>query len=158
MQVSGAGAHGLNHEPDSTPATAPDAASLSASLRLVWRDMLGLVSDRVDLLSLELHSAGRALAQMLLWVVAASILGVTAWFALCGAAVMFLLERGLHWSAVLLLVMGVNFLAAWLALARAKTLGPRLALPATRRHLSLNDADYSAEDTGDEALDRPLPL
>jgi hypothetical protein len=124
------------------------------SVQRLWRDLLGLVSDRVDLLSLELHSAGRALAQMLLWVVAASILGVTAWFALCGAAAMFLLERGLHWSTVLLLVTGVNLVAACIALARAKALAPRLSLPATRRHLSLGEDGARDED----AVERPLPV
>jgi hypothetical protein len=60
----------------------------------------------------------------------------------------------LHWSTVLLLVTGVNLVAACIALARAKALAPRLSLPATRRHLSLGEDGARDED----AVERPLPV
>lgn len=119
--------------------------SLSASLALLWRDLRGLVGDRVELLSLELHRAGLALAQLLLWVLVATILASTAWLALCGAVAMWMLEQGLHWSAVLALLMVLNIGAAWFALNRARSMAPRLALPATRRHLRFGVDDKEAQ-------------
>jgi hypothetical protein len=127
-------------------------ATLTASLRTLWHDLQGLVGDRVDLLSLELHRAGLAAAQILLWMVAASIFGVTAWLALCGGVAMLLLQQGLHWSGVLLLLMLANLGAAWIAFNRAKALAPRLALPVTRRHLRFGgDDDTAAPGAGDGA-------
>jgi hypothetical protein len=75
------------------------------------------------------------LAHILLSVVAASIHAVTSWLALWGAVVMALIAIGVPWAAALLGVVVVNLLAAWFALSRARALAPRLALPATRRHL-----------------------
>jgi hypothetical protein len=108
---------------------------LVESLRALLSNLPGLLCDRITLLSLEAHRAGLALGQIVLWMVAASILGVTAWLALCSAIVIALVEYGLAWAPVLLGVVVVNLAAALFALFRARALAPRLALPATRRHL-----------------------
>jgi uncharacterized membrane protein YqjE len=44
----------------------------------------GLLSDRLELLALELHRAGRSLVQIMALVLATAILVTTAWFVLCG--------------------------------------------------------------------------
>jgi hypothetical protein len=119
---------------------------LTESLVALWRDLRCLVGDRVDLLSLELHRAGMALQQIVLWTLAAGILAVTAWLALCGAAAWWLLEQGLHGSVVLLLVMLVNGVGSWWALKRAGALAPHIALPATRRHLSFGIDEENRHD------------
>ena len=106
------------------------------SLQSIWRELPGLVSDRVDLLSLELQRAGRVLAQIVALLVAAAILGVTAWLALWAGIAVGLVELGLHWSLSLLLVLALNAGVAWLAISRLRTLLPLLRLPATRRHLT----------------------
>lgn len=106
------------------------------TLQSIWRELPGLVSDRVDLLSLELHRAGRALAQIVALLVGAAILGVTAWLALWAGVAVGLVELGLHWSLSLLLVLALNAGVAWLAIARLRRLLPLLRLPATRRHLT----------------------
>ena len=106
------------------------------ALRSIWHELPGLVSDRVDLLALEVQRAGRALAQMVAMVVAAAILGVTAWLALWAGIAVGLVELGLHWSLSLLLVLALNAVTAVLAVMRLRSLLPLLRLPATRRHLA----------------------
>lgn len=126
-------------EPEQARArNSPPAAAqpeLLAMLQSVWRDLPGLVGDRIDLLSLELQRAGRALAQIVALLVAAAILGVTAWLALWAGIGVGLVELGLHWLLALLLVLLLNGAVAALALARLRRLLPLLRLPATRRHL-----------------------
>ena len=126
------------------PAPAFEPPSWLATLQDLARELPGLVSDRVELLSLELHRAGLALAQIVALIVAAAILGVTAWLALFGAAVGAMVAAGLPWAGALAIVMLVNLALGWAAVARARTLAPLLRLPATQRHLTLAAKDESA--------------
>ena len=120
------------------PAPAAPAVGLLDSLVELLRELPGLVSDRVELLSLELRRAGLALAQIVALVVVAAVLVATAWLALwVGVTAMLVLTLGLHWAAALLLVLLLNLGAAALALYRARGLTSRLTLPATRRHLMI---------------------
>ena len=120
--------------PDDGPAA--DETLLDA-LRGILRELPGLVSDRVELLSLEVSRAGRALAQIALMMVAATILGVTAWVLLWVAIVRGLVALGLAWPWAYLLALLLNAGAIWVAFLRIKKQLPLLALPATRRHLTL---------------------
>lgn len=120
------------------PARAP---GLFDRLQALLTDLPGLFSDRIDLLSLELDNAGLALAQMLLWTVAAAILGVTAWLALCSGIALGLILAGIAWPWVVTGLAVVNLLAVWFALSRARALAPRLSLPLTRQHLRFGAAD-----------------
>lgn len=74
----------------------------------------GLVSDRLQLLALELHRAGRSLVQITALVLVAAILCTTAWLALCS---------------------GLGLALAWAAVWRVRRLLVNLGLPATRCHL-----------------------
>ena len=148
------GAAAPNAEP---PTGSAEAAGTGASgrkamqqgwieaLRSIWQELPGLVSDRVDLLALEVQRAGRALAQMVAMVVAAAILGVTAWLALWAGIAVGLVELGLHWSLSLLLVLALNAVTAVLAVMRLRSLLPLLRLPATRRHLAPGRTTASTE-------------
>jgi uncharacterized membrane protein YqjE len=111
---------------------------LLASVRGLLAELPGLVSDRVHLFSLELKRAGRALAQMLALVVAASVLAVTAWLALWAAIAAGLIEAGMPWGWAAFLVLVLNLGAAagavWLALKQARL----LALPAMVRRLTVS--------------------
>lgn len=107
-------------------------------LHALWRELPGLVSDRVELLSLELKRAVQALAQIFALMVAVAVLGVTAWLLLWGVVIQLLVAAGLPLALGLLLAVAVNGLAIVLALRRARYLLPRLALPATRRHLTIS--------------------
>ncbi|MDE2079908.1 MAG: phage holin family protein [Burkholderiales bacterium] len=122
---------------------APEAApqpSWLAALHDLARELPGLVSDRIELLSLELRRAGLALAQIVALVVAGAILGLTAWLALWGCIVGALVAAGLPWTGALLAVLLVNLAACAALLLRVRTLLPLLGLPATRRHLTLPPA------------------
>ena len=118
-----------------TDGTAPRPSMLQ-TLRGLWRDLPGLIGDRIDLLALEVQRAGRALIQIIALVVVGAILVLTAWFALWSAVVGLLMLWGLHWSVALLIVLALNLGAAWFAVARIRSLIPDLRLPATRRHLT----------------------
>jgi len=127
-----------DRQPDSSGASAAPQPSWWASLHGLVHELPGLISDRIELLSLELQRAGQVLAQIVALIVAAAILAVTAWLALWGGVMVALVNAGLHWAAASLIVLVINLGACWWAVARARALAPRLHLPATRRHLTLS--------------------
>ena len=95
----------------------------------------GLVSDRLELLALELHRAGRSMVQIMTLVLATAMLGTTAWLALCGGLGLTLVALGSSWPLALLAVLVVNLALAWAAVSQVRRLLANLGLPATRRHL-----------------------
>lgn len=119
-------------------ATTPAPESLWQTLRSLARDLPQLFSDRIDLLSLELRRAGRALLQIVVLIVAAAILGITAWLVLWAAIVAGLVELGMPLPVALLLAVAMNVGAATWAAMRVRKLIPSLGLPATRRHLMVS--------------------
>lgn len=121
-----------------TPTPAPTPDSWQRQLRALWRDVQGLVSDRVELLSLELQRAVQALVEIVALLVAGAILGVTAWLVLWGAIIRLLVTAGLPLAVALLLAIAVNLGVMVWAVLRVRRLLPRLSLPATRRHLMLS--------------------
>lgn len=129
--------------PEPAPPGARSTAApepLLASLAALARELPGLLGERLELLTLELQRARLALVQMLALIVAAALLGVTAWLALWGVIAGLLIELGWHWAAALAAIMLLNVAAAWIALARVRALAPQLGLPATRRHLGFFSA------------------
>jgi uncharacterized membrane protein YqjE len=98
-------------------------------------ELPGLVSDRLELLALELHRAGRSMVQIMTLVLATAMLGTTAWLALCGGLGLTLVALGSSWPLALLAVLLVNLALAWVAVSRVRRLLANLDLPATRRHL-----------------------
>lgn len=124
----------------SQPQGAAAPTDMLGTLQGLLRELPGLVSDRVELLSLELQRAGQVLAQIVALIVAAAILGVTAWLALWSGVVWALIAAGLHWAAASSIVLLINLAACWAAVARVRTLAPLLRLPATRRHLTVGPA------------------
>lgn len=133
--------------------------SLLDTLGGLWKELPGLLNDRIELLSLELQRAGAALAQVVVLVVAAAILGVTAWLVLWSAIVMALVAAGLHIALALAAALLLNVGAALWAAARARSLLPLLRLPATRRHLTIgpspNPAAPETDMPSDARLDSP---
>lgn len=122
--------------PTDRPAEAgASTGSPMEALRALWKDVPGLLNDRIELLSLELQRAGVALAQVVVLIVVATILGVTAWLVLWGAITLALVAAGLPLILALAATFGVNLATAAWAVARARRLLPLLRLPATRRHL-----------------------
>jgi len=133
------------------PEPQPPAASLTDQLQALWRELPGLFSDRVELLSLELQRAMQALAQIVVLVVAIAVLGVTAWLVLWAVLIQLLVVAGLPMLVALLVAIAVNGLAIVLALQRVRGLLPRLKLPATRRHLMISpDPEPPTQESPDE--------
>lgn len=133
--------------PSSPPSSAPDLPpdpGWRASLQAIWHDLPGLLHDRVELLALELQRARQVLGQIMVLLVVAAILAVTAWLALWVGVAVGLVELGLHWAAALSLMLALHAGAAWLAIARIRRLLPLLSLPATRRHLGAGPAAHPA--------------
>lgn len=110
--------------------------SLIDILQSLLRELPGLVSDRVELFTLELARAGAALGRLVGWLVAIAIVGVTAWLALWAALVAGLVQLGLHWTLAVLLVAVVNLAAVGVGVQQVRRLAGQLSLPATRRHLT----------------------
>lgn len=94
-----------------------------------------LVSDRLELLALELHRAGRSLVQITALVLIAGILCATAWLALCSGLGLILVAQGVSLPSAMLAVIVVNLALTWAAVSRVRRLLANLGLPATRRHL-----------------------
>lgn len=135
--------------PDAAAGAAAEASaskSLLDQLLGTYRELPGLISDRVELLSLELHRAGTALLQIVALLVVAAILCVTAWLVLWAGIVSALLAAG--WPLVLALAVALvsNIGASAWALFRMRRLLPLLGLPATRRHLTLDPPPPAADE------------
>jgi hypothetical protein len=114
---------------------APRSQPCVCTLQELLAALPGLATDRLELLALELHRAGRGIVQIMALVVATAVLGTTAWLALCGGLGLTLVSQGLSWPLALLAVVLVNLALAWTALARVRRLLTTVGLPATRRHL-----------------------
>ena len=130
--AAGAGAPGAG-----APGAGAPKVPLSALLREIASELPGLVSDRIQLLSLEVRRAGLALAQIVALVVVIGVLAVTAWIALWVGAAAALLAWGLALGWVVTIVIALNLTAALLAALRVRRLSPLLALPATVRRLTV---------------------
>jgi hypothetical protein len=111
-----------------------ESESLFGVLQGLLHDLPGLVSDRVELFSLELKRASRALAQLAALAIAIAVLGVTAWIAIWVQVGVWLWQAGWPWLPVVLIV---HAAAIWFAAMRARTLSHLLGLPATRRRLTV---------------------
>ena len=133
------------------PAGARPSESMLDLVRDVLHDLPGLVGDRVELFSLELHRAGLALVKVLAMTVAAAILGVTAWLAVWSILVGLLMAAGWHWAAANGLVVLINIGAAAYAVMRARRLMSHLSLPATRQHLSLGSGSSTRRPSESES-------
>lgn len=142
---------------------APRPEPLLQVVRGLLRELPGLIGDRVELASLEMRRAGEALVRITVLVVAAAILGVTAWLALWAVLVALLVQFGLHPIVALLLAVVANLAVAVWAVLRARTMLRLLGLPATRRHLSFSPsatppAEPPPEAPVHERTPEPRPL
>ena len=73
---------------------------------------------------------------MLGFAVAAALLGVTAWLLLIGGLMTAAIRLGVPWWIVTLVALVLHAGAAWLLVARIRTLVGNLTFSATRRTLS----------------------
>ena len=114
---------------------------------MLWRELPGLVGDRVELLALELQRAGRALAVIVMLVAVTALLAVTAWGLLWALVVSLLFQAGLPLWAALALALAASLAAAALALLAIRPQLPRLGMHATRRQLNFTPSPRPAAET-----------
>jgi len=118
----------------------PPPKSATSFLQLVFdllNELPGIVSDRVQLLTLELKRARRAFGQIVVLGVAAALLALTAWFALWAGLMIGAMQFEYGWAWMLALILALNIGGAWFAVARIRRLAAFLALPATVRRLTV---------------------
>ncbi len=121
----------------------PPPKSATSFMQLVLdllNELPGIVSDRVQLLTLELKRARRALGRIVLLAVAAALLALTAWFAFWAGLLIAALQLPYGWAWMLALILLINIGGAWFAVTRIRRLAAFLALPATLRRLTVAPA------------------
>jgi len=116
--------------------TGDPPAPMGQGLKEIWRELPGLLTDRVDLLALEIKRAGAALVKLAMLVVAATVLIVTVWLLAWATAITAMVGAGLPVAVALALMLAVNAAALWWAWLRAQALLKRVNLSATFRHLT----------------------
>jgi len=133
------------------PGSQPEPGPLLQQLKELWQELPGLVSDRVELLSLELQRATQSLIEIVALLVGVAVLGVTVWLLLWAALIGLMVTAGLalHWA--LLVAIAVNTVVIVLALQRVRGLLPALRLSATRRHLMVAPS-HPSEEPSDEPI------
>jgi hypothetical protein len=117
---------------------------MGQGMKELWRELPGLVTDRVDLLALELQRAGVAMVKLAILVVAATVLSVTVWLLAWATAITAMVDAGLPVVLALALMLVVNAAAVWWAWVQAQALLKRVNLSATFRHLTSSNQDRPA--------------
>ena len=128
-------------------------ASIGALFGGLLSELPGLVSDRVELLSLELQRAGLALLHITCLGLVLTVLGMAGWLIVWALVMIGLVAAGLSWAMALGVALLVHGLLAWWAVNRIRSLLPTLGLPATRRQLM-----FRAPVPPDETLDENRPI
>jgi uncharacterized membrane protein YqjE len=116
--------------------------SSASRLALAWTNVKGLVQDHALLAVLELQRAGISLVKMVAAGIVISILGVSAWMGLVGAAVVWAVGAGANWGLALLIAALANIVIAVGVGFWARSQIPDLLFAATLRQLR-KDAPHS---------------
>lgn len=112
--------------PDDDPAGRPTLAGLIDQLRAA-------LGARVHLFELEAKRAAFSAAYMLVFAVAAALLGVTAWLLLIGGLIGLAISLGVPWWLATLVAIIAHGVAAWVLVQRIRTMVDNLTFAATRR-------------------------
>ena len=120
--------------------TQSKSPSISGELVNTIAAIRRVISDFLELATLEARRAGISL----MWLVACgaivAILVVTAWLSLVGAVAIWAVSYGISWTAVFLVIASVNLLAAALALSICVSMSRDLLFSATRRQIATTPA------------------
>lgn len=117
-----------------------DDLSSTPSVSRLWqalrRDIGAALSERLDLLTLELQQARDRLPRLVIWMVLGVLMGLAGWLALWAALATWL--AGIVGLVVALAVVGaLNLVVAALIARHAITLLSQVGLPETMAHLRL---------------------
>ena len=110
-------------------------AGLVAELSGVFAGVRGLLSNLLDLFTLEARRAGLALALMLACGVSGAILVVAAWLGLMAALALWAVALGESWHAVIATMAFANLALAAALFWLCSWVSRRLLFSATRREL-----------------------
>ena len=140
--------------PQVPPPVRDQPASLTQAVTALLGELPGLVSDRVQLLSLEMRRAREALVKMVVLGLLAAVMAATGWLALWLGIAATIVHLGLAWPWAWLIVLAINLgVAAW-AVLHAKSLLPLLGFPATLRRLTVAPSKQaSSQSTQDSSND-----
>lgn len=114
-------------------------AGLIDDVKSLWRDLAGLLHDRLELAALETKFAAQNLVDMIAMGVMVAVLLVSAWLGLLGAMVLWLIHLGLMASIAMLLGVLVNLALAALLYRSILRQSQNLGWPATLRSLKQFD-------------------
>ncbi len=117
----------------------PKPAGLIDDVKSLWRDLAGLLHDRLELAALETKFAAQNLVDMIATGVMVGVLLVSAWLGLLGAMVLWLIHLGLMASIAMLLGVLVNLALAALLYRSILRQSQNLGWPATLRSLKQFD-------------------
>lgn len=119
-----------------SPNQAPSKpAGLIDDARSLWRELVGLLHDRLQLAALETRYAAQSLAGMIATGVMVAVLLVSAWLGLLAAVVVWLIHLGLMASIALLAGVLVNLVLAAQLYRSILRQSQNLGWPATLRSL-----------------------
>jgi uncharacterized membrane protein YqjE len=99
-----------------------------------------VISDFLELLSLETRRAGLTLVWMVACGTVAAILIVTAWFGFMAALALWAVSLGIPWVAAVTVIASANLLAAAIVASACMRMSRDLLFPATRRQLEATPA------------------
>ena len=119
--------------------TPPKPAGLIDDVKSLWRELAGLLHDRLELAALETKFAAQNLVNMIAMGVMVAVLLVSAWLGLLGAMVLWLIHLGLMASIAMLLGVLVNLALAALLYRSILRQSQNLGWPATLRSLKQFD-------------------
>jgi len=119
--------------------TPPKPAGLIDDVKSLWRELVGLLHDRLELATLETKFAVQNLVGMIATGVMVAVLLVSAWLGLLGAIVLWLIHLGLMASIAILLGVLINLALAALLYRSILRQSQNLGWPATLRSLKQFD-------------------
>lgn len=124
--------------PSASEAT-PKTAGLMDDVKLLGRELAGLLHDRLELAALETKFTAQNLVGMIATGVMVAVLLVSAWLGLFGALVLWLIHLGLMASVAMLLGVVVNLVLAAFLYRSILRQSQNLGWPATLRSLKQFD-------------------
>jgi hypothetical protein len=119
--------------PEAPAATSDATLGVGDALRSLWDDARGALTERVQMLLLEVRLAGLTLLQVVIYAVVIAVLVVTSWLLLVGGVVYAFMSLGLHWAVALAIAIASNLVVAGALVWVTVRLVERVGLPASLR-------------------------
>jgi|GEM_PF-1856222 len=116
----------------------PDQSDLLASVKGFGLTISQILQETLKVIQLETRLAGISLFSIILMLFVASMLCLAIWLSLMLAIGVWLVQLGINWAVVFLLIAGANLLLLLAVGWGIKLCGKNLQFKATRRQLKAN--------------------